>query len=174
MRKQFEESLEYLAAKDPRITLLYGDVEFPNINNFKKLYSGRFLNLGLCEQSMISIAAGMALNGLRPIVYSITPFLIERPFEQLKIDIDENNLPVILVGYDDYPTYGPTHRPLNLEKTIALFKNIQGFYPKTNEEVDKALIDAYLSQRPSMIWLRKIGPAFVPRIITKGDSTNEN
>ena len=52
---------------------------------------------------------------MRPIVYSITPFVIERPYEQVKIDIDEQNLPVMLIGYSDYPSHGPTHRPLNPE-----------------------------------------------------------
>ena len=72
--------------------------------------------MGICEQSIISVASGMALEGLQPWVYTITPFLIERPFEQIKLDIDHQNVNVNLVGYADYPTLGPTHTELNAKK----------------------------------------------------------
>ena len=85
--------------------------------------------MGLTEQSITSIAAGLAIEGLKPVVYSLTPFLLERPFEQIKIDIDEQCLPVMLVGNADYPTHGPTHRPLNAEGLVGLFKNIMGYFP---------------------------------------------
>ena len=54
----------------------------------------RFFNMGICEQSLIGVASGMALEGLKPWVYTITPFLIERPFEQIKLDIDQQNVNV--------------------------------------------------------------------------------
>jgi transketolase len=103
---------------------------------------------------MISIAAGMATEGLRPVVYSLTPFLIERPFEQIKIDIDEQDLPVILIGNADYPTHGPTHRPLNAEGLIGLFKNIVGYFPHNSFETEKAMLDAYLMKKPTIICLK--------------------
>ncbi|GAG25068.1 unnamed protein product, partial [marine sediment metagenome] len=87
MRKQFGKTLVELAEKDKNLVLLIGDVE-QEMTEFIERWPERFFNLGLCEQTMISMAAGMALEGMRPIVYSITPFLIERPFEQIKIDID--------------------------------------------------------------------------------------
>src|SRR5580692_3070678 len=104
MRKIFGQVLLEIAERDPRLVLLYGDVE-QEIAEFKRRWPARYMNCGICEQSMISIAAGMALEGLRPIVYSITPFLLERPFEQIKIDIDEQDLPVLLIGYSDYPSH---------------------------------------------------------------------
>jgi len=123
---------------------------------FKKKFPERYINIGLCEQSMITIAASMALEGLRPFVYSITPFLIERPFEQIKIDIDEHNLPVILIGYADYPTHGPTHRPLNAEKLVSIFKNIQGYFPKSSEETKKNILDSYNSKKPAIISMKRV------------------
>ena len=119
MRVQFGKTLVQLAEKDERITLVFGDVE-QEMKEFMQKFPNRYYNVGLCEQTMISMAAGMAIEGLRPIVYSITPFLIERPFEQIKIDIDEQNLPVIMIGFSDYPTHGPTHRPLKILKVIFL------------------------------------------------------
>jgi len=159
MRKQFGETLVKIAKKDSRIILLVGDVE-QEMAEFKKLFPGRFFNLGLCEQTIISMAAGMALEGLRPIVYSITPFLIERPFEQIKIDIDEQNLPVILIGFSDYPTHGPTHRPLNAPGLVALFKNIRGYFPGNSAQTEKAMLDAYLMGDPAIICLTKDGNPF--------------
>lgn len=159
MRVQFGKTLVRLAEKDEKIVLLIGDVE-QEMTEFKKRWPERFFNLGLCEQTVISMAAGMALEGLRPIVYSITPFLIERPFEQIKIDIDEQNLPVMLIGYSDYPTHGPTHRALNAKGLIALFKNIHGYFPSNSQETEKAMLDAYLMGSPAIICLERDGNPF--------------
>ena len=90
MRKAFGKKIIELAKKDPKIILITGDVEH-EMEPYKKQFPDRYINIGLCEQTMITMSAAMCLEGLRPIVYSITPFLIERPFEQIKIDIDENN-----------------------------------------------------------------------------------
>lgn len=156
MRRQFGKTLVELGERDPRITLIYADVE-QEMKEFKEKFPGRWYNVGLAEQTMISMAAGMAIEGLRPICYSLTPFLVERPFEQVKIDIDEQNLPVLLIGFSDYPTHGPTHRPLNAEGLVALFKNVRGFFPRNSDETRKAMIDAYLMGGPAVISLKKDG-----------------
>lgn len=157
MRVQFGKTLVKIAEKDNRIVLLIGDVE-QEMTEYKERWPEQFFNLGLCEQTIISMAAGMALEGLRPIVYSITPFLIERPFEQIKIDIDEQNLPVMLVGYADYPTHGPTHRPVNAEGLVGLFKNVNGYFPRNSNETERAMLDAYLKGGPAIVCLKKDGP----------------
>jgi transketolase len=154
MRKAFGKTIVKLAEKDKNIILLCGDVE-QEMNEYKEKFPDRYFNVGICEQTMISMAAGMALEGLRPIVYTITPFLLERPFEQIKIDIDEQNLPVMLIGFADYPTYGATHKPLNVEKLVDLFKNINGFYPRSAQETERYMIEAYVSKKPSIISLKK-------------------
>jgi transketolase len=104
---------------------------------------------------MITIAASMAAEGFRPYVYSITPFLIERPFEQIKIDIDEQCLPVTLIGNADYPSHGPTHRPLNAEKLISIFKNVIGYFPNNRFETEKAMLDSYIMKKPAIICIKK-------------------
>jgi len=160
MRVAFGETLMKLADKDERIVLLTGDVE-QEMNPFKEKYPERFFNLGLTEQAITSMAAGLAIEGYRPIVYSITPFVIERPYEQVKIDIDEQNLPVMLIGYSDYPTHGPTHRPLNSERLSTVFKNVKSFFPHDKQSASKAMLDAYLMKVPSMIYLYKDGLPFI-------------
>jgi transketolase len=156
MRKAFGKTIVKLGEKDPNLFLFTGDV-VQEMDEFKRLFPERFYNLGLCEQSMISMAAGMCLEGIRPVVYSITPFLIERPFEQIKIDIDEQNLPVMLIGYSDYPTHGSTHRTLNAEGLCKLFKNIVSFFPRNSVETERAMIEAYLLKKPAIICLKKDG-----------------
>ena len=157
MRKIFGETIVKIAKKDEKIVLLTGDVE-QEMDEFKVLFPNRFFNLGMCEQAITSLAAGLAIEGFRPVVYSITPFVIERPYEQVKIDIDEQNLPVTLIGYSDYPTHGPTHRPLNPERLSQVFKNLQSYFPVNSQAAEKAMLDAYLIRRPAMIYLRKDGP----------------
>lgn len=154
MRRQFGKTIVELAERDERIILLIGDVE-QEMKEYIRRFPTRFYNLGLCEQTMISMAAGMALEGLRPVVYSITPFLLERPFEQIKIDIDEQNLPVMLVGYADYPIHGPTHRPLDAHGLVALFKNIVGYFPADSTATKQAMVRAYESGGPAFISLKK-------------------
>ncbi len=156
MRRAFGKTIVKLAEKDSNVVLLIGDVQ-QEMGEYKEKFPDRFFNLGLTEQSLISIAAGMAIEGLRPVVYSITPFVLERPFEQLKIDIDEQCLPVMIVGQADYPTHGPTHRPLDAEGLIGLFKNIMGYFPRNQHETEKAMIDAYLVGKPAFISIKRDG-----------------
>lgn len=154
MRRAFGKTIVELAERDPAIVLLIGDVE-QAMDEYKRRFPNRFINLGLCEQTMIGVAAGMALEGLRPVVYSITPFVLERPFEQIKIDIDQQKVPVMLVGYADYPTHGPTHRPLNAEGLVGLLENTAGYFPANGDETRRAMIDAYERNGPAFISLKR-------------------
>jgi transketolase len=156
MRRAFGKTIVEIARKDPSLFLMTGDV-VQEMGDFRIQFADRFYNFGLTEQSIISMAAGMASEGLRPVVYSITPFLLERPFEQIKIDIDEQNLPVMLVGYADYPLYGPTHRPLNAPALCAILKNTVSFFPRNAEETERAMIEGYLLKKPCIICLKKDG-----------------
>jgi transketolase len=154
MRRIFGETLVEIAEKDSRIVLLHGDVE-QEMDGYKARWPERFFNVGLTEQSMISMAAGMALEGLRPLVYSITPFVLERPFEQIKIDIDEQNLPVLLIGYSDYPSHGPTHKAVNAPALCKAFKNLKAYFPENSKEVRDTMLKAWNSEEPSFISLKR-------------------
>ena len=99
MRRRFGELICKLADKDKKIVLLVGDIGYGIFDRFRKKHSDRFFNLGICEQSLIGTASGMSLEGLKPWVYTITPFLIERPFEQIKLDINQQKANVKLVGF---------------------------------------------------------------------------
>tara|TARA_B110000008_G_scaffold227949_1_gene229932 strand:- start:4 stop:486 length:483 start_codon:yes stop_codon:yes gene_type:complete len=157
MRKRFGKVISKLADENDKIVLLVGDIGYRVFDDFRDKYPERFINMGICEQSIIGAASGMALEGLQPWVYTITPFLIERPFEQIKLDIDHQNVNVNLVGYADYPTLGPTHTELDGKKTMELFKNIKSFFPSDSNETEKMTIKANQIKGPAFISL-KIDP----------------
>ena len=143
MRRSFGKIITELADRDEKIYVIVGDIGYRVFDEFRQKHPDRFINIGICEQSMIGVSAGMALEGLNPWVYTITPFLIERPFEQVKLDIDQQNVNVKLVGYSDYPTLGPTHTELNGKKLMQLFKNITSYFPKNGDETQKVTYQAY-------------------------------
>ncbi len=151
MRRKFGKILNNLAKKDKKIILLVGDIGYKIFDDFRKEHPKRFINLGICEQSLIGFASGLALEGLKPWVYTITPFLIERPFEQIKLDVDQQKANVKLVGFADYPSLGPSHSELNAKKLMQLFKNVKSFFPKNSLETEKTIYKCY----------QKIGPTFI-------------
>ena len=155
MRHAFGSLLNELANQDKDIILLTGDIGYGIFDNFRKNHPEKFINLGICEQSLISVASGMALEGLKPWVYTITPFLIERPFEQIKLDIDQQKANVNLVGYSDYPNLGPTHKELDAKKLMSMFKNISSYFPLNSNETIKYIKKAYFLKKPCFIGLKK-------------------
>ena len=154
MRRTFGKVITELADKDEKIYVLVGDIGYQVFDEFREKHSDRFINMGICEQSMIGVSAGMALEGLKPWVYTITPFLIERPFEQIKLDIDQQNVNVKLVGFSDYPNLGPTHTELDGGKMMQLFKNISSYFPKNGDETSQFLYEAYDNNGPNFISLK--------------------
>ena len=154
MRRRFGKIINELAKKDDKIVLVVGDIGYGVFDEFRKEHPKKFFNLGICEQSIISVSSGMALEGLKPWVYTITPFLIERPFEQVKLDIDQQNVNVKLVGFADYPTLGPSHAELDAERLMQLFRNIESFFPTNSDETESAIYKSYKKDGPTFISLK--------------------
>ncbi len=154
MRRTFGKVISELADRDEKIYVLVGDIGYQVFDEFREKHPDRFINIGICEQSMIGVSAGMALEGLKPWVYTITPFLIERPFEQIKLDIDQQNVNVKLVGFADYPHLGPTHTELNAKEMMKLFTNITSFFPSDGEETKEMTNQAYKKKGPTFISLK--------------------
>ena len=154
MRSRFGEVISKLADENEDIIVIVADIGYRVFDDFRDKYPERFINMGICEQSIISVASGMALEGLQPWVYTITPFLIERPFEQIKLDIDQQNVNVNLVGYADYPMLGPTHSEINARGLMKLFNNIESYFPLDGDETEKMIFQAYERTGPSFISLK--------------------
>lgn len=127
MRDAFARTITELGRQDSRIVLLSGDIGNRMFDEFKAACPDRFYNCGVAEANMVSMAAGLAMVGFRPWVYTIASFLTYRPFEQIRIDVAYHGLPVVLVGTGaglSYASNGPTHHCL---EDIALFRSLEGF-----------------------------------------------
>ncbi len=154
MRRTFGKIISELADSDDKVYVLVGDIGYRVFDEFREKHPHRFINMGICEQSIIGVSAGMALEGLKPWVYTITPFLIERPFEQVKLDIDQQNVNVNLVGFADYPSLGPTHSELDGKRLSQLFHNITSYFPKDGNETQLMIRQAYENDGPTFTSLK--------------------
>ena len=112
IRDAFFDEVYNLAKADPRVILLVADMGAFSLVKFKKDFPSQFINVGIAEQNMVSVAAGLALAGRKVFIYTIIPFITQRCYEQVKIDLCSMNLPVTILGVGPGLTYGndgPTH-----------------------------------------------------------------
>ncbi len=112
MREVFTRTLTSALDRDQRTALVLADISSDRFEAAAGRHPDRVINVGIREQAMIGVAGGLALAGLRPVVHTITPFLIERPFEQLKLDLGHQDAGAVLVSTGasyDYPGSGRTH-----------------------------------------------------------------
>jgi len=98
MRKDFFTQLYVLMQMNPDIFFITGDLGYGLADHIKKDFPARFINTGAAEQTMMGVAVGLALSGRVAVVYSITPFLLFRPFETIRNYISHESIPVIMVG----------------------------------------------------------------------------
>ena len=160
MRNAFADEVTQLAKTDSRVMLLSGDIGNKLFDNFKKVDAQRFLNCGIAEANMMGVAAGLALNGLRPVVYTITPFTTTRCFEQIRVDVCYHEAPVIIVGTGSglsYAELGPTHHSLEDLAILRTLPGMQIIAPCDTTEMRLALRSAIKSNRPTYIRIGKKG-----------------
>ena len=122
MRKAFVKAMCEVAQKDKRIMLLTGDLGFNILEEFKYAFPERFLNIGVAEANLVTVAAGLSTTGYTPFIYSIATFMTMRPFEQIRNDISLQKLNVKIVGVGgglSYTKAGPTHHSV---EDIALMR----------------------------------------------------
>ncbi|WP_375313599.1 transketolase C-terminal domain-containing protein [Bradyrhizobium sp. A5] len=116
MRKSMMLAITDHAECDPGVVFLTGDLGFSVVEPVAELLGPRFINAGVAEQNMISVAAGLAASGLKPYCYSIAPFVTARCYEQIRNDIGYEGRQVILVGAGaglSYGSLGPSHHSLD-------------------------------------------------------------
>ena len=160
MRNTFANVVNELALKDESIVLLSGDIGNKMFDTLKKNCPKQFLNCGIAEANMMSVAAGMALCNLRPIVYTITPFTTIRCLEQIKIGVSYHRAPVIIVGTGSglsYSELGPTHHSLDDIAILNSIPDINILAPSDSLELANFLKEAIKSPLPTYIRIGKKG-----------------
>lgn len=139
MRNTFVKGLSERMATDSNVVLLTADLGWNSFDRIRELYPKQFVNIGLAEQAMAGIAAGMAKMGKEVFIYSIIPFLLYRAFEQIRNDICYPDLPVRLVGTGAglaYGEAGSTHHPLEDLRIAAALPNMIVLSPSDPKEVE--------------------------------------
>ena len=145
MRTVFADLVTSALDTDPRLAVVTADISASAFDEARARHPDRVLNLGIREQALIGVAGGLGLAGMRPVVHSYTPFLVERPFEQIKLDLGHQDVGAVLVSigasYDD-PVWGRTHQGPG---DVALLDTLPGWtihVPGHPDEVDPLLRDA--------------------------------
>lgn len=161
MRLAFIDEVSKLALADKNVWLVTADLGFNVFENFRDRFPNQYLNVGVAEQNLISIAAGLAMSGKKVFVYSISTFATMRPYEQIRNDICYQNLPVYIIGGGSafsYSTFGCTHFALEDIGLMRMLPNMAVVVPGDPLEV-RALVRAVY---------RRAGPAYI-RIAKRGE-----
>lgn len=158
MRNAFAKELVAIASSDERIVLLTADMGNRLFDDFKQRFPNRFFNCGVAEANMMGMAAGMALCGMRPVVYTIASFITIRCLEQIKIDVCYHNLAVVIVGLGGGLTYaelGVTHESCEDIAFLRVLANMTVVCPADKNEVILTLRQAIKKDTPVYIRLGK-------------------
>ncbi len=154
IRDAFFDELYNIAKKDPRVILLVADMSAFSLAKFKSDFSSQFINVGIAEQNMVSIAAGLALAGRKVFIYTIIPFITQRCYEQVKIDLCSMNLPVTILGVGPGLTYGndgPTHHGMQDIAIMRALPEITILNPS----------DAIMAAASINIGYKNFGPTYI-------------
>lgn len=156
MRKEFAEAIIDLSKTNDKIVFLTGDLGFMALEGVKDCLGERFINAGVAEQNMATMAAALAYEGFTPFIYSISPFITQRPYEQLRNDICLHNLPVKIVanggGYG-YGIMGGTHHNIEDIGSMRILPNMKVYVPFTKDDVAAALNEMMKENNPGYLRL---------------------
>jgi transketolase len=164
MRNAFAAALSQIAAEDERVVMLSGDIGNRLFDKFKEKFPQRFFNCGVAEANMVGMAAGMAASGLRPVAYTITPFVTTRVMEQIRVDVCYHNVPVVIAGIGaglSYASLGATHHSCEDVAMLRSLPNMSVVCPADPVETGLALRAALKHNGPVYLRLGKKGEPVV-------------
>jgi len=158
MRTKFFELLIKKMQEDESLFLLVADMGKGLVEPIQKEFPDRVLNVGISEQNMIGVAAGLCNVGFRPFCYTISNFIVQRCFEQIRNDICLHNRPVTLIGsatgFDDGPL-GPTHQVIDDIGCIKVLPNINIFSPSSVNSIGLVFEEIMRNEQPTYVRIGK-------------------
>lgn len=152
MRDQFKETVSSLAETDEKVVVVLGDISMFQFRHFKEKHPARFFNMGICENTLISVTAGLSAQGLHPFVHTIAPFLIDRSVEQIKLDMCYNKFGgnIVSTGASfDYAWDGATHHTYMDLAILRMLPTMGVCQPGSPAELDALIRQRYDSQTPN-------------------------
>lgn len=158
MRRTFFQELHKTMQENPNVWAITGDLGFGGFDQIMKDFPDRFVNCGASEQAMMGIAVGLSLKGKTVFVYSITPFLLRRAYETIKLYIDEEEIPVKLVGSGrdkDYAHDGPSHDATDAKLLLKTVSKIKQLWPESKEEIPDMVKLMVEDTKPYFISLKR-------------------
>ena len=166
----FFNSLSEAAKKNRKIFFITADHGAWAIENLKNILKDRFINIGISEQNMVSVAAGLALQGKKVFIFSITPFVTQRCYEQIKMDICHSKLPVTIIGNGSSLTYafhGTSHQAVEDIAIMRVLPNLNIFHPFDNLSAKQSVKYCLKSKTPNYV---KLDKGFFPLIRKKSNN----
>lgn len=164
MRDEFAQAMIALFQRRSDLVFVTGDVGYMALEGIAQTYRERFINTGVAEQNMVSLAAGLAREGHLAWVYSMAPFVAFRPYEQIRTDVCLHRLPVKLVGNGGgygYGIMGATHHALEDVGAMRVLPNMRLYVPLT--ETDVGQVVDMMAQDPLANYLRLNAAARFPQ-----------
>lgn len=158
MRGWFAHELHARMVENELIWVVTGGVGYGVFDKIRRDFPERFVNTAAAEQAMIGISVGLAIEEKIPVVYTITPFLLYRPFETIRNYLDRDGIAVKLIGSGrdrDYGHDGYSHFAEEDRKLMGILSNIEAFWPETKEELPQLLERILYNSRPSYLNLRR-------------------
>lgn len=173
MRNTFASTMLEVGQRDPHLVVMVGDISHFALQPFARACPGRFYNIGILEPTMVNVAAGLAMAGLHPVVHTIAPFLIERSFEQIKLDFCYQALGGNLVSVGsafDYSGLGCSHHCYDDIALIKGLPNTEVVYPAMPAEFSLLFEQSYRNGRLTYFRLpgKQHGVAIAPERIVLG------
>lgn len=158
MRACFAESVYKHMEKNKDIYVVVNDLGYKMWDKVRKEFPERFINVGAAEQTQVGVAIGLALSNKIPIVYSITTFLLYRPFETIRNYLHYDKIPVKLIGSGrdkDYIHDGISHWAEEDKEVMRILKNIKCFWPDRVDEIPELVDKMLKSSKPWYINLKR-------------------
>ena len=146
LRKVFAETITEIARVDERLIVFVGDISHGIFKELRQDFPDRYYNIGICEPGMLNVAAGLSAKGLIPVVHTIAPFLIERSYEQIKLDFAYQSLGVNLIsvgGAFDYAKLGCSHHCYTDYSLLSKFSKSNIFFPGSDIEFRSIFKNVY-------------------------------